>query len=151
MPKSMLRNRVSRKRLPAHQQRGFTIIEAAIAMVVMMVAVLGSASLFSYSIQNNSGANDRELAMAVAQQQMEQLRNVSFTDTSLNETTGGGTITTVTRAGRSYRVLTTIVDSNRIVGQPTMKTITTEVTPIGSTLGSVILRTQRATILDGPY
>ena len=151
MPKSMRRNRVSRKRLPAHQQSGFTILEAAIAMVVMMVAVLGSASLFSYSIQNNSGANDRELAMAVAQQQMEQLRNVSFTDTSLNETASVGTTTTVTRAGRSYRVLTTIADSNRIVGQPTMKTITTEVTPIGSTLGSVILRTQRATILDGPY
>ncbi len=91
MPKSMGRDRyypVSRKRFPAQQDRGFTIMEAAIAMVVMMVAVLGSASLFAYSIQNNSAATDRELAMALAQQQLEQLRNVAFTDARLNATGG---------------------------------------------------------------
>jgi len=151
MPKSMGRDRyypVNRKRFPAQQDRGFTIMEAAIAMVVMMVAVLGSASLFAYSIQNNSAATDRELAMALAQQQLEQLRNVAFTDARLNAT--GGVATTVIRAGRSYTVITTIADSNTVDGQPTMKTITTQVTPVGSVLGAVILRTQRATILDGP-
>jgi len=154
MPKSRRRNcyyPVSRKRLPAYQQGGFTLMEAAIAMVIMMVAVLGSASLFAYSIQNNSHAVDRELAMALAQQRMEQLRNVSFTNASLTATASGGTTTTVIRAGRSYRVTTTIVDSNTIAGQPTMKSITIEVTPVGSTLGSVILRTQRCTNLDGPF
>jgi Tfp pilus assembly protein PilV len=126
-------------------------MEAAIAMVIMMVAVLGSASLFAYSIQNNSHAIDRELAMALAQQRMEQLRSVSFTDASLTATASGGTPTTIVRAGRSYRVTTTISDSNTVAGQPTMKTITVLVTPMASTLGSVILRTQRSTILDGPY
>jgi Tfp pilus assembly protein PilV len=152
MPKSIRRNRCSplnQRRSHAHQQSGFTIMEAAIAMVIMMVAVLGSASVFSYSINYNSGATDRELAMALAQQQMEQLRNVSFTDTSLDAT--AGITTTVVRAGRSYTVTTTIAHSNTVNGQPTMKTITTQVTPLGSTLGSVILRTQRATILDGPF
>ena len=47
------------------------------------------------------GRNDRELAMAVAQKQMEQLRNVNFTDTTLNAT--GPVNATLTRAGRSYR------------------------------------------------
>ena len=151
MPKSIRRNRcypLSQERPRAHQQSGFTIMEAVIAMVIMMVAVLGSASVFSYSINYNSGATDRELAMALAQQQMEQLRNVAFTDASLNEATA---TTTVVRAGRSYGVTTTIVHSNTINGQPTMKTITVQVTPTASTLGSVILRTQRTTILDGPF
>ena len=105
-------------------------MEAVIAMVIMMVAVLGSASVFSYSIKYNSGATDRELAMAIAQQQMEQLRNVAFTDASLNE---AAATTTVVRAGRSYGVTTTIVHSNTINGQPTMKTITVQVTPTAST------------------
>ncbi len=152
MPKSICRNGcypLSHKRHRAHQQSGFTLMEACIAMVIMMVAVLGSASVFSYSINYNSGATDRELAMAIAQQQMEQLRNVAFTHTSLNAT--AGITTTVVRAGRSYTVTTTIVHSNTISGQPTMKTITVQVTPRASTLGSVVLRTQRTTVLDGPF
>ena len=130
-------------------ERGFTLIEAAIAMVIMMVAVLASASIFAYSIKNNSGANDRELAMAVAQQSIEQLRNASFTDAALNATTG--TTSTITRAGKNYTVQTVITDSNTINGAATMKTITVQVTPTASALGAVKLRTIRITQLDGPY
>ena len=113
---------------------GFTILETCVAMVIMLVAVLGSVSLFAYSIKNNSGANDRELAMAVAQRQLEELRNASFTDASLD--TKDGVITNLTRAGRPYRVVTTITHSNVIDGQPTLKTITVQVTPQGTSLGS---------------
>jgi len=154
MRKSMHRNRyypVGRKRLLAHQEQGFTILETAIAMVIMMVAVLASAALFAYSIQNNGGANDRELAMAVAQQQMEALRNVTFTDSSLTATATNGVTTTVTQAGRQYTVVTTITDSNTVNSLPTMKTIAMQVTPTSSALGSVSLLTQRATPLNGPY
>ena len=152
MPKSIRRNRrapLGQKRAHAHKQSGFTLMEAAIAMVIMMVAVLGSASVFSYSINYNSGAADREFAMALAQKRMEELRNVAFTHASLNATTG--ITTTVVRAGRSYTVTTRIVHSNTISGQPTLKTITVEVTPTASNLGSVTLRSQRATLLDGPF
>ena len=152
MAKSIRRNRCcpsSQKRLRAHQQSGFTLMEAVIAMVIMMVAVLGSASVFSYSINYNSGATDRELAMAIAQKEMEQLRSVAFTHASLNAT--GGITTTVVRAGRSYSVTVRIVHSNTVAGQPTMKTITVQVTPMSSTLGAVVLRTQRTTVLDGPF
>ena len=130
-------------------ERGFTLIETSIAMVVMMIAVLASASIFAYSIKNNSGASDRELAMAVAQQKVEQLRNALFTDAALDATVG--TTTTITRAGRNYTVLTTITDSNTINGQPTLKTITVRVTPTGSALGTVTVRTVRVTQMDGPY
>jgi Tfp pilus assembly protein PilV len=141
---------VGRKRVLTHSEHGFTLVESAIAMVIMMVSALASASLFAYSIKNNSGANDRELAMAVAQQEMERLRNVSFTDANLTAT-GWVTTTTISRAGREYTVLRTITDSNTINGQPTVKTITIQVTPKSSALGSVTLRTQRSTILKGPF
>ena len=131
-------------------QKGFTILETAIAMLIMFIAVLGSVSIFAYSISNNSGANDRELAMAVAQKQMEQLRNVVFTDASLNATGGSPINTTLTRAGRSYRVVTTVEHSNTVNGEPTVKTITIEVNPQGSNLGSVKLRAVRTTNQIGP-
>jgi Tfp pilus assembly protein PilV len=132
---------------PERGNEGFSILETCIAMVVMLIAVLGSVSVFAYSIKNNSGANDRELAMAVAQQQLEALRSVSFTDVSLDDT---NVTFDTTRAGRSYSVRKIIVASNTVNGQPTIKTITIQVTPAGTALGAVALTTVRTTMLTGP-
>ncbi|HEY8228166.1 MAG TPA: hypothetical protein VIG25_23050 [Pyrinomonadaceae bacterium] len=129
---------------------GFTIMETCIAMLIMFVAVLGSVSLFAYSIQNNSGATDREMAMAVAQKQVEQFRNVRFTDSTLNETPIDGVRTTLIRAGRSYDILTKIVHSNVVNGAPSVKTLTVTVTALGTSRGSVTLRAVRITDTLGP-
>lgn len=129
---------------------GFTILETAIAMVVMMVAALGAVSIFAYAIGNNASAKDRELAMGVAQQQLEQLRNVAFTDARLTQTSVDGRLADVTSADRFYRVVTTITDSDFVGGQPTLKTIRITVTPLGSRLGTVSLVTRRATTVIGP-
>ena len=149
-----MQKRISKKSKDDHsiadQCAGFTIMETCIALLIMFVAVLGSVSVFAYSIKNNSGANDRELAMAVAQKQMEQLRNVSFTDASLDETGTNGTHSSVARAGRSYLTQTNIVHSNVVNGAPTVKTITIQVLPTGTTLGAVVLRAVRTTNLAGP-
>src|SRR6185436_18635935 len=59
-------------------QKGFTLLEIMIAFVLLMVVTLGAASLFVYAINYNSGAYDRTLAHAVAQQQMERLRRTAF-------------------------------------------------------------------------
>ncbi len=138
---------------------GFTILECTIAMLLMTIVGLGIAGVFSYSIKNNVSANDRELAMAVAQQTIEQLRNVAFTDSSLSAT--AGTTTTVTRAARTYTVVTTIVDSNVVNSAATTKTITVQVTPNGdgaawattvsSIFGSVTLVSTRTSLTVGPY
>lgn len=158
MPTSIRNNRLprrSRKLVRSRGQAGFTIVETCIAMVIMMVAALASASLFAFSIRNNSGASDRELAMAVAQQELERLRNVAFTDTTLTATNTSGTTTTVTNANRSYTVRKIVTDSNVINGAATIKTITIQVSPAGGAvngnLGSVSLKTQRSTLLKGPY
>ena len=137
---------------PIKEQAGFTMIETCVAMIVMFIAVLGALSVFTLCIRNNSSANDRELAMAVGQQKLEQLRSVSFTDSTLDQTSTEGVTTTITRNGRQYSVNTKIVHSNTINGKPTVKTITIEVTPKGqSMLGSVVLTTVRSTNLSGPY
>ena len=87
---------------------GFTILETAIALVLMAIVGLGIMSVLAYSVKSNVSAGDRELAMAVAQQKLEQLRNVAFTDASLTATSASPT--TLTRAGRTYTVVTTITD-----------------------------------------
>lgn len=151
-------------------ERGFTLIEVSISLVIMMVVGLGAASLFSYATKNNSAANDRELAMAVAQKRVEWLRNMPFTVATRNlaysypngglaATAPGGVEETVISGGRTYVVSTVIQDTDTVpagdpdANQPTVKTITITVTPTGtsSPLGSVTLTTQRSTLVPGRY
>ncbi len=158
--KQTTENLAKRGKVTLSGECGFSILETAIAMVLMTIVGLGIASAFFYAVGNTNSANDRELAMAVAQQRSEQLRNVAFTDTSLAATSSSGTSATLTRAGRQYSVVTTIVDSNVVNGQPTNKTITVKVTPqsgaqgwattASSVFASVTLISQRTSLTLGP-
>lgn len=139
-------------------QEGLSLVEVVVAMVVMMVVGLGAASLFVFALGSNNSARDRELSMAVAQQQMERLRNSSFTNLDATVTATGGATKTVTSAGRSYSVVTTI--ANTVTGVATQKTVTVKVTPsstndsslsaIQRVFGGVTLVTLRSTNLLGP-
>jgi type II secretory pathway pseudopilin PulG len=143
---------------PRSDEAGFTLMETAIAMVLLAIAGLGVASVFFFAAKNNISARDRELSMAVAQQSMEQLRNVQFSDASLAATQGAST--TIIRAGRRYVVQTTITDANVINGKVTDKTITLRVTPwsdgtawsrnVSSVFGSVTMVSHRTAQLVGP-
>lgn len=134
-------------------EHGFTLIETSLAMVLMTIVGLGAVSLFVYAIGANSAARDRELSMAVAQQQMEVLRQAPFANLASTVTAHGGANRTVTSASRQYRVVTTISDT--VTGNTTNKTITVQVTPVGTdisgltaaqrTFGTVTLVTQRTT------
>ena len=159
-------------------ERGFTLIETAIALVIMMIVGLGAASLFFFAAQNNIGANDRDLAMAVAQKRMEWLRSIAFNETNRNlaysypngglKATANPVVETAKSGGRTYEVTTSITDvdtdlentaaSNAIPA--TTKTITIRVKPIGagpswsqvnSVFGSVTLSTQRSLLRIGPH
>ena len=152
------------------EQQGFTLLEAAIAMVVLMIIGLGVASLFTYAIHANSNADDRELALAIAQKRMEWLRTIPFTTQTrslaysfpnggLAATTAGGVTETVTNAGRSYVVNTVISDlsfvpaGNPDAGAPTLKRIQLSVTPAGAATAfdTVTVTTQRSTQVPGSY
>jgi len=130
-------------------QHGFTLLEAAIAMVIIMIIGLGIASVFAYATQANERADDRELAMATAQKRMEWLRTIPFTtqtrsvaysfpDGGLQATSPGGVTETVTNAGRSYSVNTVIEDlsfvpaGNPDAGAATVKRLKVAVTPAGA-------------------
>ncbi|MDQ3754587.1 MAG: prepilin-type N-terminal cleavage/methylation domain-containing protein [Acidobacteriota bacterium] len=66
-------------------ERGFTLIETTVALVVMMVVGLGAASLFLFSVHNNAGASARTQALAYAQQMMERVRHLDYDDSALSE------------------------------------------------------------------
>lgn len=114
-------------------EAGFTLLETVISMVLMAIVGLGVASMFAYAASSTTNAGDREMATAVAQQRMEQLKNVAFTDATLNTTSSSGVTTTVTRLGRDFSVNTTITAN----ANATLKTITIKVTPAASSAKSV--------------
>jgi Tfp pilus assembly protein PilV len=152
-------------------ERGFTLAETAIALLIMMIASVGVVSLFSYSVKYNAGAKDRELAMAVAQKRMEWLRGIPYDvttraaayryPTTANPTSGGlaatganGVTETTASAGRSYTVVTTITNSGGASdANSVLKTVTVQVTPDGADdlLGQVSLTTQRSILQIGTY
>lgn len=164
-------NRMNKEFAPvAASQRGFTVLEAAIALVILMVIGLGIASLFTYSITANSRADDRELAMALAQKRMEWLRTIPFTtqtrnvayafpDGGLAATATTGVSETVTNAGRTYTIVTTISDLNFVpAGNPdegatTLKRIQVSVTPAVATTAfdTVTVYTLRSTQVTGSF
>jgi hypothetical protein len=118
---------------------------------------LGSASLFTFSIYNNSAGSDRASALAIAQEALETLRNAQFDPTATSALLAGGTTVqaNIVRSGRVF-VLTKTIDDNPsttavdINTATTLKLITVSVTPqsIGKgwgsgTTGTVTLMTQR--------
>jgi Tfp pilus assembly protein PilV len=125
-----------------NNERGFTLIETCIALIVMMVAALAAASLFLYAVNYNSGANDRAVALAIAQQRMEKLRKASFDDVVSSSEAD------VESANRHFSVDTTVTGT-------TLKSITVTVTPKG--VGAawvnnpVIVISQRSTPSTGTY
>jgi Tfp pilus assembly protein PilV len=152
------------------EQQGFTLLEAAIAMVILMIIGLGIASLFTYAIKANASADDRELSMAIAQKRLEWLRTIPFTtqtrhvaysypDGGLEATSTAGVSESITNAGRSYTVVTVIQNLSTVpagdpdAGEPTSKSIQISVTPLGATSAfeTVTLATQRSTQVVGMY
>ena len=153
----------------AGSERGFTLIETAIALVILMVMALGSASLFAYSVYNNSGGSDRAQTLALAQQAMERLRHARFSLGGTDAILAAGVqpAQIVRRGGqnpqdpqdptgRSFRIVATIddnpataaVDVNTLT---TLKSISVTVTPLGAgaswatgTGGAVTITTLRS-------
>lgn len=58
---------------PLHNQRGFTMIEMLVSMLIMAVGVLATLSLVSTSMNANSHANRLTTKTSLAQQMMEDL------------------------------------------------------------------------------
>ncbi len=124
----------------------------------MMIAALGAASVFSYSINYNSGGSDRLVALAIAQEQLERIRSGQFNSTTTDTILIGGTSvqTGIVRNGKRY-VLTTTIDDDPttagldIIATTSLKRITVAVAPENVSQGwslnagaRITLITQRA-------
>jgi type II secretory pathway pseudopilin PulG len=96
---------------------GFTLIEAAIALVIIMIALLGVAWTISYSINYNAGNSNRAKTLAVLQQEVERLRSAKFTPTFtdallLGCKVGSPCSTNTVTSGPLSFVITKTVDNN---------------------------------------
>lgn len=142
LPIGKSRRALRAKKEGKKNERGFTLIETCIALIVMMVAALAAGSLFIYAVNYNSGANDRAVALAIAQQRMEKLRKSSFDEVVSSSDAD------VESANRHFSVDVTVTGT-------TLKSITVTVTPKG--VGAswvnnpVIVMSQRSTTATGSY
>lgn len=139
---------------PARRGRGeagFTLVETAISLGVLLVAALGVAGLFVHSVNNNTGASERAVAMAIAQQRVERLRSVAFD--AMTEEDG----TVEESGGRQYAIDVNItdVDTDADDGKVTLKRIEVEVMPLNANgagrwaEAAVTLWTERAALSLG--
>ena len=111
------------------QNRGFTLIETCIAMVMLMIVVCGVLPLGVYALKYNSAAAIRAGAVTAAQRKLEQLRAGSFTAC----TSSSEVMTISTADSQTYTVDVTVTDVTT-----TLKNIQITVTPQGrSTSGGV--------------
>jgi Tfp pilus assembly protein PilV len=111
-----------KKTINFSDERGFTLVEATVALVFLLVVFVGIAPLLVYAINYNSGAAVRAGALGVAQKKLEQLRATPFNEcTSITETISVGDATT---ALQTYVVETTVTDVST-----TLKTIQVRITP----------------------
>ena len=144
----------SPKNKTTRREGGFTLLETTVASLVMMVGALAVSSLFVFATQNNVGGAERALAMAVAQQQLEQIRSVRYQDVSL---TTGVTTAMVRNGERNYTVQKEVVDETN-PADGTLKrlkritiTVTPEVAGANWLRTPVVLVSHRSTLTPGTF
>ena len=65
------------KVLQKGNERGFTLIECIVAMVITVVGLLAALTLIAYSIKNYTVSGDLAIANSLAKAKIEELRNLS--------------------------------------------------------------------------
>lgn len=140
-------------------EEGFSLVEVIIAFVIFLIALFGIFTVFTYSINYNTGNNSRAQALAVLQQEVEQLRSAKFTPSVTDASLVGGTKapkTIVASNGNRFVIDTTVDDDPFTTGvqtntAKTLKEITITVSLESPTPGwqtavptTVILRRVRA-------
>ncbi len=74
-------------------EAGFSLVEIAVALVIILIALLGVVFSFTYAITYNAGNNSRAQALAVLQEEVEFLRSKKYTPTLTDTELTGGTKT----------------------------------------------------------
>jgi type II secretory pathway pseudopilin PulG len=126
-------------------ERGITLLEVVIALVLLTITVMGTFAAFTYSTIYNTGNSRRSQALSVLQAEVEQLRSVKFNPPPavIDPSLAGGVKadkTVIGSDGASYLVQTVVDDDPFTPNTPnpqvdatkTLKEITITVTPAGT-------------------
>lgn len=71
------------------KEKGFTLIELMIAMIVLGIGILALIQMQVAAMSGNSSANQMTIATTLAQDQIERLKGLSFFDATVTDTNGG--------------------------------------------------------------
>src|SRR5688572_5496764 len=124
-------------------ERGFSLVEIMIALVILLIAVMGVFAAFTYATIYNTGNSRRSQALSVLQQEVELLRSLKFNPPPavIDPALAGGVKATRTRTFTDvdnfrYLVDVTVDDDPFTAGVQTdaartIKEITLIVTPLG--------------------
>lgn len=131
---------IDKDNLCSSSEAGFSLIEAAIALVVLLVALLGVFAVFTLSIVYNTGNSRRSQALSVLQAKVERVRAAKFTPNVTEPLLQSGVKpaeTVVSADGTSYTVSMTVDDDPFTVNvqsipSSTLKEITITATPVGT-------------------
>jgi prepilin-type N-terminal cleavage/methylation domain-containing protein len=98
-------------------EAGFSLVEVAIALLIILIALLGVFATFTYAISYNAGNNSRAQAIAVLQREVELLRSAKFTPTVTDAFTPGNPDDgrRDIRGGEKPARTTTSADGNRFL------------------------------------
>jgi len=98
-------------------ERGLSLLEVMIALVILAVGLLALASMQISSIQANTSGFASTAAVTLADRQLQQLKTLAYTDASLNE--GVYAVGGTTMAGGNnipYYLSYSVSDDDPIVG-----------------------------------
>jgi Tfp pilus assembly protein PilV len=95
-------------------QEGFSLVEVAVALVVIMIAMLGVFMTFTYAITYNAGNFTRAQSLAVLRRESEQMRSAKFTPSYTDPLLQGGNKAdkTVTLPNGSSYLISEAVDND---------------------------------------
>ena len=88
-------------------EQGFTLLETAVASMIILVGLVSTANLFVLAVLNNQASKQTTLATSLAKRKMEYLLSIPLGETALN--LGGSVDATTTNYSEEY-----FVDNDRV-------------------------------------
>jgi prepilin-type N-terminal cleavage/methylation domain-containing protein len=79
----------SRNNLQRSGEQGFTLIELLVAVLILLIGIIATVGVFASSKRTTLVAQRHELAVHVAQREMEAMRSLKYSELGLNVTSSG--------------------------------------------------------------